>query len=62
MKYNNAFSIAFEVVSDTATGEDVTQAMFERALLDRIAALVDSNEMVEAVGLAYDSYPMDEGQ
>jgi hypothetical protein len=60
MKYNNAFTIAFEVISDTETGEDVTQEMFTVALLSRIASLVDSNDMLEAVGLAYDSYPLED--
>jgi hypothetical protein len=55
--YNHAFTIAFSVGGSThPEGEDVTQEQLAIAILKRIADLVNNNELVEAVGLPFDTY------
>jgi hypothetical protein len=55
--YNNAFTLAFEVSGcTTPDGSDVTQEQFVKALLERIKNLAENQEVLEAVGLAFDSH------
>ena len=55
-KYNHVFTIAFSLISELPTGEDVTQDQFVRALLLRIENLMKNNEMHEAIGMPDDTY------
>ena len=52
-KYNHAYDIAFEVISDRDDAEDVTPAMIRTALLERINRLTDA-ELIDAASW-YDS-------
>jgi hypothetical protein len=55
--YNHAYSIAFSVSNSThPEGEDLTQEQLVSAILKRVADLIDNNEMLEAVGLPFDTY------
>jgi hypothetical protein len=55
--YNHAYTLAFSVSNSThPEGEDVTQTQLAIAILRRVADLVNNNEMVEAVGLPFDTY------
>ena len=56
MKYNHAFSIAFSVVSEHPTGEDVTAEQMLAALIKRVVDAYDSGELLEAAGAPYDTY------
>lgn len=56
MRYSHAFDIAFEVVTDHAA-ERVTPRELRAALQRRIDSLTD-DELLEAVGLPFDSYPL----
>lgn len=55
-KYNHAFDVAFEVVSDTEDGSDVTPEMFKEAMLKRIANLDSEGTWSEACGKPFDTY------
>jgi hypothetical protein len=52
-KYNHAYDIAFEVISERDDAEDVTPAMIRTALLERINRLTDA-ELIDAASW-YDS-------
>lgn len=55
--YNHAFDIAFEIPgSKCPEGTDVTPEMMVAALNRRIANLLESGEMLEAVGAPFDSH------
>jgi hypothetical protein len=56
MRYSHAFDIAFEVVTDHAAAR-VTAREIRAALQRRIDGLAD-DELLEAVGLPFDSYPL----
>ena len=59
-KYNHAYDIAFSLVSKHPTGDDETQDQRVRALLLRIENLIQHNEMLEAVGMPFDTYTEEE--
>jgi hypothetical protein len=56
MKYNHAFDIAFSVVSEHPTGEDVTAEQVREALIKRVIQAYDSGELLEAIGAPFDTY------
>jgi hypothetical protein len=56
-QYNHAFEIAFEVVSNDESGEDVTAEMLRAAIIKRAA--IDNGEMLEATGAPFDTYEID---
>jgi len=59
-KYNHAFDIAFEVISDNK-GEDVTEEELFEGLMNRIKSLrKNEGEILEACGMPFDTYDMDE--
>jgi hypothetical protein len=58
--YSHAFTIAFELISDDARGEDITPQQYADAIISRVEALLaNGNEMLEAVGAPYDTYPIE---
>ena len=60
-KYNNAFTIAFQIPNcDTEDGRELTDLDFAIALNRRIADCLEHGQLAEAVGLAYDSFEEDE--
>jgi hypothetical protein len=54
-RYNHAYDIAFTVESEHPTGDDLTPRQLRLAIMSRLAALPDS-EMLEAVGMPFDTY------
>ena len=59
-KFNHAFTIAFEVITDHE-GEDVTGDELFTGLLRRIANLRENpDEIIEACGLPYDTFSYDD--
>lgn len=54
-QYNHAYTIAFSVVDEDPTGENVTAQSLRKALLARVASLSD-DELIEAAGLPFDTY------
>ncbi len=55
--YNHAFTVAFEVAGSTSEdGEKVSAEQMRDAIRIRVNTLMSNNEMVEAVGLPYDTY------
>jgi hypothetical protein len=61
-KYNHAFDIAFEVISDNE-GKNVTKEELMTGLLRRVANLSDHpTEIVEACGLPFDTYLTEEDE
>ena len=56
MKYDHAFDIAFSIVSDNQNGEDITAEQFAAAIRKRVDELLATGEMLEAVGLPWDTY------
>ena len=56
MKYNHAFDIAFSVVSEHPTGEDVTAEQVREVLIKRVIQAYDSGELLEAIGAPFDTY------
>lgn len=62
-KFNHAYDIAFEVISNREDGSDVTPEMFREGLLRRIAQLDADNEWHEAhSSKPFDTYEMDEDE
>ena len=55
MKYNHAYSFAFEVVSNDPDGEDVTGERLRDQLLARLNRLTDA-EVSEACDCPWDSH------
>lgn len=54
--YNHAFDIAFSVSgSKHPKGEDITPRMIRESLLSRLAEM-DDTELLEAVGVPFDTY------
>jgi hypothetical protein len=58
-KYNHAYDIAFEVISNKEDGSDVTADMLEDALRARIRNFYE-NEIIECCGCPFDTYEMEE--
>jgi len=56
MPYNHAYTIAFTVITDDPTGADTTAEQFDNAIRERCDDLMIAEEMVEAIGLPFDSY------
>lgn len=55
--YNHAFTVAFEVRGSTdPNGEDVTAKQLHDALRTRIIDLMAAGEMLEAVGIPFNTY------
>jgi hypothetical protein len=54
-RYNHAFTIAVEVVSDHPHGEDVTPDMLRAAIEKRMDSLGDL-EIMEAFGSPFDTH------
>jgi hypothetical protein len=61
-KFNHAVALVFDVISDEPHGEDITPAMYKKALLKRIASLDEGNEWVEAIGAPHDTYEEDKAE
>lgn len=59
-KYNHAYDIAFEVVSEKEDGSDITAEMLSKAIALRCLTLMQNNEMLEAVGCPFDTYEMED--
>ena len=57
-KFNHLFDVAFEVISNTEDGSDVTPAMLKAALERRIQNLTEHDEWSLACGLC-DTYEME---
>lgn len=55
MKFNHAFDVAFEVISNRENGDDVTPAMLKAALLKRIESLDEDGSWLEACSI-YDTH------
>ena len=54
--YNHAFTIAFSISgSKSVEGEDVKPSQIREAILTRLAGL-DDEELMEAVGMPFDTY------
>lgn len=59
-KYNHAFDIAFEVISDNEEEHVTKEELFE-GLFNRISSLIkNGDEILEACGMPFDTYDMDE--
>jgi len=56
MKYNHAYTIAFSVVSEHPTGEDVTADQVLEALVHRARTAYINGELLEAIGAPFDTY------
>jgi hypothetical protein len=57
MTYNHAFTLAFSVSkSSDPTGANITAEQLAESLRTRIADLLANGEMLEAVGLPFDTY------
>lgn len=55
--YNHAFTLAFQLGGSlTEDGEDVSAEQMRDALRARINALMDNDEMLEAVGAPFDTF------
>lgn len=59
-KFNHMFTVAFEVISETDDGSDVTNDMFHQALTKRSQDLTRNDEWQEAVGAPDDTYLISE--
>ncbi len=55
-QYSHAFTIAFALISPDATGENVPARELRTAIQQRIDSITDDAELIEAVGLPYDTY------
>ena len=60
-KYNHAFDIAFSIETDN-NGENVTAKELKAGLAKRLADLLASDdvEIIEACGLPFDTYEIEE--
>lgn len=54
-RYDHAYTIAFSIKSNHPEGEDITPQQFRHAILARLATVVD-DELIEAVGIPFDSH------
>lgn len=59
-RYNHAVTVAFEVISDHPTGDDITPDMLREALKARIDNLDAEDTWEEACLAPYDTYEMEE--
>lgn len=55
-RYNHAFDIAFSVVSEDPTGEDVTAEQAREALISRVNRAYESGELLVSIGAPYVTY------
>ena len=55
--YNHMYSIAFTVISNHESGDDVTAADLRISIINRLRDL-DDQELLEACGYPEDSYPV----
>lgn len=57
-RYNHAYTIAFEVISDHPKGDDVTPEQLKAALTQRIENLDSAGDLewLDATGAPYDTY------
>ena len=56
MKFNHMFTIAYTLESPSPNGDDVEEHEHVSAILKRVTALLDNNELLEAVGCPDDSF------
>jgi hypothetical protein len=54
-KFNHAYDIAFEVITDSDQG-DATESQLLAALMKRIANLLESDALLEAIGCPSDTF------
>lgn len=55
--YNHAFTLAFSVSgSKDKYGADITAEQFYQAIIPRAQALMANHEMLEAIGMPFDSF------
>ena len=54
-RFNHAFDIAFEVISNKEDGDDITPAQFREAIKKRIEG-IDDRELLEAIGAPFDTH------
>ncbi|WP_036281377.1 hypothetical protein [Methylocystis sp. ATCC 49242] len=59
-KYDHALTIAFTVISNHPTGDDLTPEMLRAALERRMKELNTHKEWLEAVGAPYDTQEIEE--
>lgn len=59
MKYNHAYDIAFSLENEDPHGF-ATAAEVRAAIINRLVNLSDDNELLEAVGLPFDTYEVEE--
>ena len=59
MKYNHAFTVAFEVESNNPQGEGISADDYHQALVKRSADLYRNNEWEEALGAPFDTYEIE---
>jgi hypothetical protein len=57
-RYNHAYTIAFEVISETVDASDVTPEMLADALRDRARNALRTGEIIEATGAPFDTFAM----
>lgn len=55
--YNHAFALAFSLATSDPTGELAHPTRLRHAILERLASL-DDDELLQAVGMPYDTYPV----
>ena len=60
MKFNHVFSVVYALESNTPDGSDIAEHEHVSAVLKRITALIDNNEIIEAVGFPEDTYELEE--
>ena len=60
MKYNHAFDIAFSIVSEHPTGDDVTAEQVLEAIITKVNNAYASGELLECIGFPFDTYEEDE--
>ncbi len=58
-KYNHAYSLCFSVDTDRTADETVDKSEIMVALLQRIAVLLENDELDEHLGLPFDSFEND---
>ena len=57
-RYSNLYDIAFEVISHTDDGSDITGSMVKSAIYEKLMRLTDE-EILEHIGFC-DCYPIEE--
>lgn len=54
--YSHAYTIAFELDSQTEDASDVTPQQLAAAIRERVGACLDHGELLEAVGAPHDTF------